>query len=251
MTIVDAPRFVLTDWRTHERAVRLRLPFRFGVVTMTEAPQLFVDVGIRFANGRTARGMSASILAPKWFDKRTELTNDDNFDQLRRAVGLAGRAYRDTGGARTAFAHFENAYHPVLDAAAAEDLGPLVAGFGPAMFDAAILDAVGRATGQSMQTLVRANAIGIGHSALCPDLADFDLPGFLAGLEPVSRIAVRHTVGLLDALGDDAEPGADGLPVSLAGSIRRYGLHHFKVKVGGDHDADLRRLGRIAATLDA
>ena len=62
---------------------------------------------------------------------------------------------------------------------------------------------------------------------------------------------MRHTVGLLDDLeqrsGDAPE---DGLPVSLVEDIHRYGLRWFKVKVGGDPDQDLERLGEIAQILD-
>jgi hypothetical protein len=36
----------------YERPVKLRLPFRFGVVTLTEAPQAFVRVRVRLADGR-------------------------------------------------------------------------------------------------------------------------------------------------------------------------------------------------------
>ncbi len=34
----------------------------------------------------------------------------------------------------------------------------------------------------------------------------------------------------------------DGLPQSLAASIRAYGLTHFKLKIDGDIDADIERL---------
>ena len=36
-----------------ERPVVLRLPFRFGIVTLTECPQAFVRVRIRSADGHT------------------------------------------------------------------------------------------------------------------------------------------------------------------------------------------------------
>jgi hypothetical protein len=65
------------------------MPFRFGVVTLTAAPQAFVRARIRLADGTGAEGMAAELMAPKWFDKNPELSNEDNFDQLRNALRIA------------------------------------------------------------------------------------------------------------------------------------------------------------------
>ncbi len=43
----------------------------------------------------------------------------------------------------------------------------------------------------------------------------------------------------------------DGLPQSLAASIRVYGLRHFKLKVNGDLARDTERLWQIARVLQA
>ena len=37
------PRFSIAAIDLFERDVKLRMPFRFGVVTLTEAPQAFAD----------------------------------------------------------------------------------------------------------------------------------------------------------------------------------------------------------------
>ncbi len=97
-----APKLRLVDASFHERPVRLRLPFRFGVVTLTEAPQLFVRAQVRLADGRQGEGISAELLVPKWFDKSPELSNEDNFDQLRRSLIFA-RRHLVAAGANTAF----------------------------------------------------------------------------------------------------------------------------------------------------
>ena len=85
------------------------MPFRFGVVTLTEAPQAFARVRIRLDDGTQAVGMAAELLAPKWFDKNPALSNEDNFDQLRSALGIARGLYLD-GQADTAFGHFARHY---------------------------------------------------------------------------------------------------------------------------------------------
>src|SRR5688500_20299978 len=107
------PRLCLIEASFHERPVKLRLPFRFGVVTPTEAPQTFVRARIKLADGREEEGVSAELLVPKWFDKSPALTNEDNFDQLRRSLALARRHVLEAG-TDTAFglsAAVEAAHH--------------------------------------------------------------------------------------------------------------------------------------------
>ena len=77
-------RFSVQEILFFERDVKLRLPFRFGVVTMREAPQAFARARIRLEDGREAWGAAAELLAPKWFDKNPALSNQDNFEQLDR-----------------------------------------------------------------------------------------------------------------------------------------------------------------------
>lgn len=47
------PVFRIAEIALYERPVRLRLPFRFGVVTLTEAPQAFVRLRIELPGGRS------------------------------------------------------------------------------------------------------------------------------------------------------------------------------------------------------
>ena len=100
----DAPRVRLIEATFHERPITLRLPFRFGAVTLTEAPQVFVRARVRLADGREGEGVSAEMLVPKWFDKSPERSNDENIDDLRRALALAGDAYSANKDARVYFA---------------------------------------------------------------------------------------------------------------------------------------------------
>ena len=92
---MNAPKVQLIAADFFERPVTLRLPFRFGVVTLREAPQLFVRARIRLGDGREGEGVSAELLAPKWFDKSPKLSNEENFDQLRRSLALARQSLID------------------------------------------------------------------------------------------------------------------------------------------------------------
>jgi len=247
----DAPRFTVREIALHERPVHLRLPFRFGVVTLTECPQAFAHARIELPDGRSAWGAAAELMAPKWFDKNLALSNDDNFGQLRDVLRLARDAYLADTSSDSAFGHFARHHDAHQIAAAARGHNPLLASYGPALIDRALLDALCRALGRSFYSVVRGNAVGLGarHAAFAP----FDWPRTLQALPPpAASIAVRHTVGLLDAItaADLVHPVDDGLPETLEQVIERYGHRHFKLKVGGRVDDDLARLTRIAAVLE-
>jgi L-alanine-DL-glutamate epimerase-like enolase superfamily enzyme len=241
----------ILDIQLFERGVVLRLPFRFGVVTLTACPQIFAKVRIRTEDGRETEGAAAEMLAPKWFDKNLALSNDDNFEQLRLSLRLAREAYLSDRAARPAFGHFAAHMKTQIDAAAACELNPLIACYGPALLDRAVLDALCRAFGVSFYQAVQGNVVGI-DAGLTPDLDGFDLSGFLGSLKPASRIAVRHTVGLVDAItAVDLEMRIDdGLPETLDEAVYAYGCTYFKLKVAGNAEQDIARLKRIAGVLD-
>jgi hypothetical protein len=250
---MTAATFTVVAIDAFERDVRLRMPFRFGVVTLTAAPQAFVRATVRLADGREATGAAAELLAPKWFDKDPALSNEDNFDQLRRAVLLARSRYLD-GASRSAVGHFAAHHAPHRADCAAQGLNGLVAGFGPALVDRALLDALCRGLGVAFADAVRADRIGLAaHAgALAPDLRGFDVAGFLGALRPADAIEARHTVGLVDRItaADAGAPVGDGLPETLEDVVARYGHRWYKLKVGGDVRADVERLAAIAAVLD-
>ena len=155
----EAPRFAIREIALFERPVVLRLPFRFGVVTLTECPQAFVRTRIELADGSSAWGAAAELMAPKWFDKDLALSNEDNFDQLRRVTTLAREAYLGDASAATAFGHF--ARHHDAHRRTCEGLGfnPLLASYGPALIDRALLDALCRALGISFYAAIHGNAV--------------------------------------------------------------------------------------------
>jgi hypothetical protein len=247
----DAARVRLLEATFHERQVTLRLPFRFGVVSLTRAPQVFVRARVRLADGRQGEGVSADMLVPKWFDKSPALSNEDNFDQLRLSLRMASTSLL-AAGEHTPFglsAAVDGPHHAVC---AALGLNGLVASFGLALIDRAIIDALGRLEGASVFALTRANRFGL-DAATAPDLAGFDFDKLLAGLKPAASIHARHTVGLVDAITQAETEGKridDGLPESLEEVVAAYGHRYFKLKVGGDIEEDIQRLMAIAAVLD-
>ena len=248
--MAEAPRFSVREIELFERPVVLRLPFRFGVVTLTECPQAFVRARIEFAGGRSSWGAAAEMMAPKWFDKNLALSNEDNFDQLRDVLAMARDAYLGDAAPASAFGHFARHYDGHLQAAAAKGHNPLLANYGPALVDRAILDALCRSLDVSFYTAMGRNLAGIGAER--PEFATLDFDAFLAGLNPAASIEARHTVGMVDAItaADLVAPVNDGLPETLEQVVDRYGHRYFKLKVGGKLEADIERLVAIASVLD-
>ena len=236
-----------------ERDFVLRLPFRFGVITVTHGTQAILRVRIALEDGRTSEGVAAEALAAKWFEKSPQFTDAQNHDQLRQALQLAIDSYM-AQGFRSPFGLYAGAYREQIAKGAALGLNPLVAAYGPALLDRAILDAVGRAEGKSFARMIAENVPGIAATDLTPDIEDVQLQPFLKGLKPGESIDMRHTVGLVDPLTAADRPAServnDGLPETLEEVVSYYKGRYYKLKVGGNVAADLDRLTRIASVLD-
>ena len=248
---MTAPKIRIVDIQIDDQPVSLRLPFRYGATTLYRARQALVSVRIQ-ADGVEATGQAAELLAPKWFDKSPDLSNDENVAQLHQALAMVQRRYLDTPEAHTAFE-----LHALNDAAHNDEsarcgLNGLVAGFGMAVIDKAVVAALCRLEGLSFFDLMRGNRVGL-SAATAPDLEDTDLSRFLRDLAPAQTILARHTIGAIDALSDaEIAPEArrnDGLPESLAAAIRFYGLRAFKIKLTGQASFDMDRLRAIALVL--
>ncbi len=222
----------------YERPVTLRLPFRFGAATVTRCPQAYVRVEAE-VDGRSVAGATAELMVPKWFDKSPALTHEQNFEQLRQALRLAREAWLGVDAALSPWALSESAGESAIARGVALGLPRLAAQFGAAQLDKAVADAALRHAGLGWTRGLQAGVLGD------PWSAQLDLR------EPAD-VLLRHTVGLADRLSTDdshADPH-DGLPATLADAISAYGLTHFKLKLCGDTERDLARLGAIAALLD-
>jgi hypothetical protein len=248
-----APKVKVLGVEAFEQPFRLRMPFRFGVITVTEGRQAFVRVHLRLDDGREGFGYAAEALGAKWFDKNPALSDAQNQDQLRKSIEIAVEAYRGAPPS-TAFDLFADHYRHQIRAGRELELPPLVASYGNALVDRAVLDAVCRLVGVSFWTAMRSNLAGMTPHPVIADLGAFDFATFLAGLVPVASIEARHTVGLVDPItAADQTPGTrvdDGLPETLEEVLAAYGQRCFKLKVSGDRRADIERLVKIAGVLD-
>jgi hypothetical protein len=237
-----------------ERDVKFRMPFKFGVVTLTEEPQTFVRVLVELENGREGWGMAAEVLLPKWFDKNPDLSNEQNIQQLRDSLAVAARLYTLEKRFETPFGVFAQHYESQIAVCRQLGMNSLIAGYGPALLDRAIIDAVCRINRVSFYQAIQSNLVGIRSMVQTPELSQFDFDSFLAGLRPANCVHARHTVGLSDPIAESdfqsRERINDGLPETLEEVISVYGNTYFKLKVAGQLDGDLRRLVSIVSILD-
>ena len=244
----------VTAASSHLRNLRTRLPFRYGVVTLTHCPLLHLAVDVEAADGRRARGFAADNLPPKWFDKDPAKSFRDNVTDQLASIRAAQAAYLDAARtARPVFDVWQEAYAACARGGPALGLNGLTAAFGSSLFERALADAAGRLTGRDVVSMLRDDVLGIRPEAVRPELTRADLLAWASRPAP-ETVAVRHTVGLLDPIVADDVPADgwlhDGLPQTLEECVQAHGLRHFKLKVGGRLGDDVDRLTRIAATLD-
>jgi hypothetical protein len=236
-----APRLKLRDIAFFERPVQFARPFRFGAITINATPQLFVRVEIEVEGRGSAVGAGAELLVPKWFDKRPELSPAQTVDDLRRSLQIARGLYLARTGFLTAFDLHASCIGAQIATCAKKNIPALAAAYGPAEIDKAVLDALLRAVETNFFVGMAGNIAGI-DARLSSDLKEVDLTTFLSGRKPLPRVAIRHTVGL-----DDAVEGEGG----VADARENSGARYFKLKLSGDPVADAARLTRIGKELDA
>lgn len=231
------------------RPMMLRLPFKFGAVTLTRCPQVFVRATVDCGTHGAAEGWAAELMVPRWFDKCDGLSQADNVRHLQQALETAADVYK-SGAPLPAFALFARHYEALMAHGASIGMTALSTAFGQAVLDRAVLDALCRAMHIPVYTAFQRNLVGMADTSLVNDLQGWDWNGWLAGLRPASHLHARHTIGMLDTIEGDGTD-ATGLPITLPAVVRRYGHRFFKIKLGGQPDTDLARLDAVLATLDA
>ncbi len=235
----------------HVLNMRTRMPFRYGIASMTALPHLFVRAQVE-AGGRQQVGIASEGLPPKWFTKDPRTTFRQDLDDMLRVIRHAATQAVSLGETASVF-DFWRALHQEQERwARVAGYPPLLSGLGTSLIERAVIDACCRATGTTLAAAVRRNAFGLRLGDLHPELAGTE-PASLLPPQPLRSVIARHTVGLGDPLADDEiaphERLDDGLPQSLEACIRAYGLTHFKIKLYGDVARDLDRLERIARLL--
>jgi hypothetical protein len=234
----------ILDYDAHVMNLRTRLPFRYGMATMTTVPHLLLRVQAAFDDGRRGTGIAADHLPPKWFTKDPATSFRDDAQQMIAVIRQAADTCKALHPADSPFHWWQELYGKQSAWAADQGIPPLLANFGVSLLERALIDAFCRCSRIPFAKALRQNLLGIDGMSL-----------ELLPKQPLQSIIARHTVGLLDPVTSDDIPDSDrlndGLPQSLDECIRAYGLTHFKIKLSGDVALDAVRLHCLAGALDA
>jgi hypothetical protein len=236
--------------RWFERTLRTRLPFKYGIATMTEVPHVWLELTAEI-DGQVVRGWAADHLPPKWFTKDPDRGIEGEITDMRAVLRMAGLHAVDGRGATVGRVAQEIGEAQRMWAV---EVGhpPLLANFGVSFLERALIDAWCRRFELSLHAALAGNSIGLDLGGWHAELAG-TVPAAGLPVAPLKTAWARHTVGLGDPLEEsDVEEGgrpADALPVSLAAAIRRYGLRHFKLKVAAGTAGAEERLARTVAVI--
>lgn len=228
-----------------------RLPFRFGMNTMTWAPTLSARVELHTEAG-PAVGYSADLLVPKWFEKDPTKSLQQDIEGLMRSAEEAAKVACQGDADETVFNLWWRVYGQRVHNRPVDASDRLLRGFGVALVERAVIDATCRAAQVSFFDAFKSDLFGMRPGVVYPELQDGSAADSLPA-QPLQRVALRHTIGLLDVLRtQDLEPGqgpGDGLPESLEQDIDAFGLQWFKLKLCGDEAVDWPRTLAFAEVL--
>lgn len=232
--------------------MRTRMPFKFGISTMTAVPHLVLGMALE-VGGRTGRGCSADHLPPKWFTKNPETSLEEEVGDMIAVIRHASDAALTIGPAPDPFTLWQALYEAQKAWGTERGFAPLLWGLGASMVERAMIEAFCRLQGTNFGRAVRSNAFGLRLDAFNPNLKDLEPADVLPG-SPITATNVRHTVGLGDPLTRPDIPAEelcnDGLPQSLDEVIDTYGISYFKIKLFGDQARDFDRLKQAAEIIE-
>ena len=156
-------------------SARARLPFGFGAVTVRELTLLDVRVRIE-VGGRRVEGWAADCAVPRWFRKDVARSVDDDVAELITSVWSARECFLRHGAEEhTLFALWWRVYRERVDALPPDHAGRLVQGFGVALIERALIDAVCRAAEVGFHAALRDGRFGFEPAIVRDDLRGFDL----------------------------------------------------------------------------
>ena len=241
----------ITGASIHQIQLKTRMPFKYGIATMTEVPMVFVRIEAEIDGTKTA-GIASDLLPPKWFTKvpedPLEKEISDMLQVIRKALSQAlGQA------ADSAFDLWQLIYDGQSRWGEANNIPALLAHFGTSLVERALIEATCKAGNKTLGQALFSGSLGFEpgriHSCLEGQSASSLLPK-----TPLAKVQARHTVGLGDPLDSnqiDADDRIDDtLPQSLDQCIQAYGLRHFKIKINGDIEWDLDRLKNVAKCIE-
>lgn len=237
---------VVTESELRKIQLKTRMPFRYGIASMTEFPLAFVRVRAQ-VDGVQSFGIASDLLPPKWFTKVPDKPLSEEIDEMLEIIHHALNRIVGIESA-TVFGLWQTLYEAQTDFGTQKGYPPLLAHFGTSLAERAVMEAFCQARQIPFAQAVSSNAFGIQLNQIHPELSNAKPSDFLPKT-PLPRLTARHTIGLSDPLRENEIPPVealhDGLPQSLEACIRQYGLTHFKIKISGNLNDDLPRLRKL------
>src|SRR5688572_31190049 len=132
--------------------LQTRMPFRYGIATMTHVPHAFLRVTFEI-DGLTQDGVAADHLPPKWFTKDPARDPADEIAEMLRVIRHAMRS-AEAIVAPTVFAFWRELYAQQATWATANHLPPLLAHFGTSLVERSALDAFARSRAMPLHRLL-------------------------------------------------------------------------------------------------
>src|SRR5207245_396926 len=130
----------------HLLDIRTRMPFKYGIATMTQSPQAFVRVWLT-VDGQPLHGAAADGLPPKWFTKDPHKPIEDEVEEMLGVIERALSHARDLK-AETPFEAWRQLYAAQDAWGRREWLAPLLVHLGTSLVERAMIDGFCRAIGQ-------------------------------------------------------------------------------------------------------
>ena len=213
-------------------------------------PRGFLVVRLELADDKGNRSWGVSGDRPSfgWLGKRAVYSAEQKLERLLHLVESARAVYLKHSQFASPFQQSLINVAEVSKIGRDADHEDLSCSFAAALFERAMIDAVCRLQKLSLFEAVRKNRLGFDPKVAFRELQNFKLKHFLPQ-RPLTTFNIRHTVGLADPLTNADLPKSkrlnDGEPETLEEYVARDGLRFLKVKIAGDPDADIARLGQI------
>lgn len=245
----------LTNSKVIYLPLKTRMPFRYGIATMTDLPLAFLFLRYHFTGGKGTEcwGVASDFLPPRWFKKDPDQPPSEEVEEMKQvleqAVSLA-----ESIEAPDVFSFCQELFHRQAEWGKRKNLPPLLVNFGTSLVERALIDASCRNERLPLNAWIASQSDSIDLGQIHPDLSGFAWSDALPK-KPLESVTVRHTVGFGDPLTNADIPAdekvEDGLPQSLEAAIQTYGLRQFKIKIKAVPEEDLKRLTDLADLLES
>ena len=191
------------------------------------SPLCHVRLTIRDDQGNERFGCAADRLSVRWLDKRAGRNSGQKRRELAALIERAGELYTKQPRFETPFDKWLGVYPEITRAGRKSGQEALTASFARAIIERAILDGVCRLAGKSLFEMLKSDELGFRPAVLHSELKQLSFPNLLPSF-PVTKINIRHTVGIFDPLTEEDWPAAkrldDGLPETLSDYIAKDGF---------------------------